>query len=267
MTAIAAYLLTVVVVPALVPTGAAVAIGRARIGRTPGFAAAIALSTCVLWSFVAELDLHALLRQLPVELEGDDAPIERWHRIGLVALVSACIAPVAAPLNALARWSPIRRAALGSAAAGGLLAAFVAFPGDTPMDRLVTAVTCAVSAVSLVALQAHAAMATGAVAAWSVAGLAAATSFPSLAVIAGSLGLASAALAVDAMRPARGATARAGITADPVVAVVLATALATLASCGHAYSDGSVPGWGWRTAAVLPVWVVGAATLARKRLP
>ena len=270
MTALAIYLLAVAILPALAPAGLAAAIGRSRLGRTPGFeagAAAVALAVTVLWSFLAELDMNALLRQLPMDLPNDDAPFERWHRIGLVALATACLAPLAVPIDRFLPGPASRRATIGALAVGCLLAAFAAFPGDTPTDRAITALTCAAAAASLAAIPRPVALASGAAAAWSTAGLAAASSFPSLAVIGGALGLATAALALDAVHAARGDAARDRRGTEPVVAVVLAALLAMLAACGHAYSDGSVPGWTWRAAVLAPCIVQSARTALRRHAP
>lgn len=270
MTALAIYLLAAAIVPALAPAGLAAAIGRSRLGRTPGFeagAVAVAPAVTVLWSFLAELDLNALLRQLPMDLPNDDAPFERWHRIGLVALATAFLTPLAAPADRLLPGPASRRATIGAMAVGCLLAVFASFPGDTPIDRAITALTCAAAAASLVAIPRPVAMACGTAAAWSTAGLAAASSFPSLAVIAGSLGLATAVLALDAVHAARGDAARDRRGTEPVVAVVLAALLAVLAACGHAYSDGSVPGWTWRAAVLAPCIVQSARTALRRHAP
>ena len=268
MKALALYLLTVAIVPAAASAGLAAAIGRSRVGRTPGFAAgaaAVALAVTVLWSFLAEVDLNALLRQLPVDLPDDDAPFERWHRIGLVALAAAFLSPLAVPADRFLPGPAGRRATSAAMAVGCLLAVFAAFPGDTLMDRAITALTCAAASASLAAIPRPAALASGTAAAWSTAALAAASSFPSLAVIAGSLGLASAALALGEIHGARRGAAHARGTAEPVTAVVLAMLVAMLASCGHAYSDGSVPGWTWRAAALAPC-VVQATIEAGRRL-
>lgn len=250
MAALATYLLTTIVLPALLSAAAAIAIARSPVGRTPGFVRAAVGTACavaVLWAFIAESDLNAVLRQLPVSMPDDDAPFERWHRVGLVALVVAVSAPVLAAAEGVARpRKPLVAEAAVAAAAGAALAFAVAFPGDGVADRVVTGTAVAVSAVAIAASRPRVGLGSAAATALAVAGLAAVGGFISLAAIAAALALAS--LALVAAGKAR-----------PVPGAALAVLLATLAACGHGYRDDSAASWPWRAVLAIPVlgWAGG----------
>lgn len=256
MAALALYLLTTIVLPALVSAAAAIAVARSPIGRTPGFARAAAGTACavaVLWAFMAESDVNAVLRQLPVSMPEDDAPFERWHRVGLVALLVAVAAPVVAVAASLARpRKPILAEAAVGMVAGTALALAVAFPGDGTADRAVTGIAVAVAAVTLAASAPRVGLGSAAATALAVAGLAAVGGFISLAAIAASLALAALVLAVAGR-------------SRPIPGVALAVLLATLAACGHGYRDDSAASWPWRAALGIPVlgWA-GGRVLRRK---
>ena len=243
------YLLSVILLPILV--GSALA-GAALLGPLRQRAAIIeccvayGLAIAFLISFVHEVDLPALLRQLPVELKDDDAPFERWHRLGLVALLLTVVSPVLALLTAA---MPRHRRALVIAAtllsACGV-AAFVAFPGVSNGGRALFAATCALSSGAIAMCGLRTAMCALAVTCAGMAACAIMTGFPSLAVMcvalagtAGSIALVGCWSRSPRMHSVAGA-----------ISVVSGTLAGTAAACGQAYASGNVPSWIWNALAV-----------------
>ena len=81
-------------------------------------------------SFLSEREINTILRQV-MTIEGDDMPTERWHRLGLVALILA----LGAPLLALLRDRLPKRFARTLSAGACVLVAilvgvFVEFPNS-----------------------------------------------------------------------------------------------------------------------------------------
>jgi hypothetical protein len=216
----------------------------------------------VLWAFLAELDTYALLRQFPIALPDDDAPFERWHRVGLAALALAVLAPTFAwgvsrrGADAL-RPPAIREAAVAAGAAAVIAGFTMAFPGAGWKDASIAALPSA--AIGWLLSRRSAAFGLGASAAWaaSIAALAGATGFPSLAAISAAMALACAGLAW-VLRPARTAASAPGFTVAAMAGVLLA--------CGRAYADDSVPAWAWWVTLALPAGacIAAAALGARK---
>ena len=243
------YLLSVVLLPILV--GSALA-GAALLGPLRQRAAIIeccvasGLAIAFLISFVHEVDPAALLRQLPVELKDDDAPFERWHQLGLVALLLALVSPALALLTAAV---PRHRRALVIAttllSACGV-AAFVAFPGASNGSRAWFAATCALSSGAIAMCGLRTAMCALAVSCVGMAACAVMTGFPSLAVMcvalagtAGSIALIGCWSRSPRMHSVAGA-----------ISVVSGTLAGTAAACGGAYASGNVPSWTWNALAV-----------------
>ena len=243
------YLVSVVLLPILV--GSALG-GAALLGPLRHRAAIIeccvayGLAIAFLISFVHEVDLPALLRQLPVELKDDDAPFERWHQLGLVALVLTVVSPALALLTA---GVPRHRRALVSAAtllsACGV-AVFVVFPGASNGERALFAATCALSSSAIAMCGLRTAMCALAVSCIGMAVCAVMTGFPSLAVMcvavagtAGSIALVGCWSRSSRMHSVAGA-----------ISVVSGTLAGTAAACGAAYASGNVPSWTWNALAV-----------------
>lgn len=177
------YLVSVVLLPILVGSGVA---GAALLGPLRQRAAIVescvasGLAIAFLISFVHEVNPSALLRQLPVELKDDDAPFERWHQLGLVALLLTMVSPALALLTAA---MPRHRRALEITAtllsACGV-AAFVAFPGASNGGRALFAATCALSSGAIAMCGLRTAMCALAVACVGMAVCALMTGFPRL---------------------------------------------------------------------------------------
>ena len=250
------YLVSVVLLPILVGSGVASA---ALLGPLRQRAAIIeccvayGLAIAFLIAFVREVDLPALLRQLPVELKDDDAPFERWHQLGLVALLLTVVSPTLALLTAAlpAQRKVIVITATLLAACG--VAAFVAFPGASNGSRALFAVVCALSSSAIAMCGLRTAMCALAVACVGMAVCAVMTGFPSLAVMcvavagtAGSIALVACWRRSPRMHSVAGA-----------ISVVSGTLVGTVAACGEAYASGNLPNWTWNALAVA-VPVAGA---------
>lgn len=250
------YLLSVVLLPMLV--GSAIACA-ALLGPLRHRAAIIeccvayALAIAFLITFVREVDLAALLRQLPVELKDDDAPFERWHQLGLVALLLAVVSPTLALLTAAvpAQRKAIVMTATLLAACG--VAALVAFPGASNSSRALFAVVCALSSGAIAMCGLRTAMCALAVSCVGMAVCAVMTGFPSLAIMcvavagtAGSIALVACWRRSPRMHSVAGA-----------ISVVSGILVGTVAACGEAYASGNLPNWTWNALAVA-VPVAGA---------
>ena len=250
------YLLSVVLLPILV--GSALA-GAALLGPLRHRAAIVescvasGLAIAFLISFVHEVNPSALLRQLPVELKDDDAPFERWHQLGLVALLLAVVSPALVLLTAAlpAQRKAIVITATLLAACG--VAAFVAFPGASNGSRASFAVVCALSSGAIAMCGLRTALGALAVSCFSMAVCAVLTGFPSLAIMcvavagtAGSIALVACWRRSPRMHSVAGA-----------ISVVSGTLVGTVAACGEAYASGNLPNWTWNALAV-GVPVVGA---------
>lgn len=250
------YLVSVVLLPILVGSGVASA---ALLGPLRQRAAIVescvasGLAIAFLISFVHEVNPSALLRQLPVELKDDDAPFERWHQLGLVALLLTMVSPALALLTAAMprhRRALVITATLLSACG---VAAFVAFPGASNGSRALFAVVCALSSGAIAMCGLRTAMCALAVACFGMAVCAVMTGFPSLAImcvaVAGTAG--SIALVACWRR-----SPRLHSVAGPI-SVVSGTLVGTVAACGEAYASGNLPHWTWNALAVA-VPVAGA---------
>ena len=243
------YLLSVVLLPILVGSGVASA---ALLGPLRQRAAIIeccvayGLAIAFLISFVREVDLPALLRQLPVELKDDDAPFERWHQLGLVALLLAIVSPTLALLTAAlpAQRKAIVMTATLLAACG--VAALVTFPGASNGSRTLFAVVCALSSGAIAMCGLRTALGALAVSCFGMAVCAVMTGFPSLAIMcvavagtAGSIALVACWRRSPRMHSVAGA-----------ISVVSGTLVGTVAACGEAYASGNLPNWTWNALAV-----------------
>jgi hypothetical protein len=209
----------------------------------------VALAAAFLIAFIHEVEPNALLRQLPVELPGDDAPFERWHRVALVALLLMLVSPV---LALAATWRPAARSAMATwmaLVAGVLVALLVEFPGATGMTRAMTGATCAACAFMLSRVGGVAALCACMVTFIGVAVFAALNAFPSMAAISAATALASLVLAVLGWLGGR----RADESRTLVVAGATSTAIGTLAgtsaACVGAYAD-PAPAWAWMAIAL-----------------
>lgn len=255
MNPIVQYLLEVVVLPAVIAVAAfspfLFAPLRRRTWRVEAALGTVFALTFLL-SFITELDHRAVLRQI-IAIEGDDAPFERWHRLGLVA---AILIPVSWLLGFLRRRSSTPRGMLGTLGYALIVAilsgVLVTFPGSS------TLVQVGQGALVLAAIFAW--MLTNQAVLWSawvvfgvLAELADLGGFASLAVMCGAVSVAGFGAAVLSAVGARSA-----LQIDPVrpagaTAIVLGTLTALIARCGMAQDTTGVWPAAWVAAALLPL--------------
>ena len=261
MNEILEYVLRVVVVPALIGAGVAMPFVLKPFRRRAMLleaAAACAVCVAFLASFVSELDRNAVLRQV-MAIEGDSAPFERWHRVGLAALVLAVAAWVVAFARArlgLGRAVTIVAAVAATALAGTL----VEFPAATARVQIAQA---ALVLGSIVAFGVAGSAALWA--AWSVFGamavLAALGGFASLAVMCGAASLGAFLTACCAALGGRLDRSAAPFHAVGAVVIAFGALAGLVARCGIAYDTNGIPAWAWVLAALSPA---GGAIFSRR---
>ncbi len=254
MDGVVGYLVSVVVIPALVAAAVAsialVTPLRRRAWAVECFPA-MAVALAFLVSFTNELGWTAVARQV-VTIEGDDAPFERWHRLGLAALMlmigAVCI--VAARMRVPRGGASIATmVALGIA--GALAAQFVQFPQPTLLKQLSLAALVLAAGVALP-------LAGGAIywIAWGVFGIVAALAglggFASLAVMCGAVSVASLLIAILAAIGGKFAKDAKPIEATGAPLVVCAVMIALAARCGDAYDQSQTPDWLWWLVPLVP---------------
>jgi len=254
MDGVVGYIVSVVVIPALVAAAVAsialVTPLRRRAWAVECFPA-MAVALAFLVSFTNELGWTAVARQV-ITIEGDDAPFERWHRLGLAALMlmvgAVCI--VAARMRMPCGGAPIvTMVALGIA--GALAAQFVQFPQPTLLKQLGLAALVLAAGVALP-------LAGGAIywIAWGAFGIVAALAglggFASLAVMCGAVSVASLLIAILAAIGGKFAKDAKPMEAAGAPLVVCAVMLALAARCGDAYDQSQTPDWLWWLVPLVP---------------
>jgi hypothetical protein len=281
MSEIAQYILSVVVIPAAI--AAAIALPFAlrplrdvRVAAEAGVACA--LMAAFVASFTNELGWNAILRQF-VEIPNDDAPFERWHRVGATALLLGLAAWGVAFLRGGAERS---RAAIGVAAA--LLAAITAavlvrFPGASLPSQLTLAALAIASMLGFASVARRVMLWAG----WLVFGLLAFLAgeggFASLAVMCGATSaacfLVGAVRSIVALRAEKSAAAKhdaadgerpPAFDAAPrgvAAPIALGTLAAVVAVCGHSYNATEIPAGFWHAAVLLPFLVLVADIAVR----
>lgn len=260
MDGLAEYLLTVVLLPALLVPGAVWALTRAPRGLQPQAVAGtlgLAVGAALFVAFVREVDIATAVR---AGFGGADSaqPVERWHSIGLSGAAIGAAAPLAAWAEARAgdrRWF----GPLLAAVAAGTMTALLRFPGTDATTLVVVGVATVAAAELHGRLSPAQSLAAASVTLLGVGGAAAAGSFPSLGAIAASAGLGCGAAAGVALLPAL-RDARASST----LPVALAAAAAVLAWCAGAYADSLMPWWCFT---LLTVAVPAAAVGVRAAWP
>lgn len=254
MDGIAGYILSVVVIPALVGAlagGVALVTPLRRRAWAVELAVACALPIAFLASFTNELGWSAVLRQV-VALEGDDAPFERWHRLGLAAalLPFASIAVVTARAR-LGKGGAWVADAVAVVAVAALCAAFVEFPRATLASQLGLA--------GLVIAACFAGRLAGSACLWIawgaygiVAALAGLGGFASLAVMCGAVSVAALALGLLAALGGRFVRDAAPVESLGAPLVAGAALLALCVRCGDAYDQSKTPDWLWWIVPLVP---------------
>ncbi len=254
MDGVIGYIVSVVVIPAAVAAlvgGLALATPLRRRAWAVGAGIAIALPIAFVASFVSELGTVALARKFVV-VEGDDAPFERWHWLGI-----SCVALIALGLSATVVRTLVTRGGerivdlaflvLAAIAAG----VFVQFPQPSIASQIGIAglVLAAGSAVAL---------AGGALLwiSWGAFGILAALAgiggFASLAVMAGAVSVASILLAILAAIGGKSIKDAKPVESAGAPLVVAATMLALVARGGDAYDQSKTPDWIWWLVPLVP---------------
>ncbi|MFZ9880375.1 MAG: hypothetical protein ACO3QC_03110 [Phycisphaerales bacterium] len=251
------YALSVVVLPAIVGVVAAAPAMFGPLRRRSAaveccvaFAVAIAFTV----SFTRELGIEALLRQL-VTLEGDVMPIERWHRLGLVAAGLAVVGPVLAALQAALASRRAERVVgvVGAVAVSAASVFVVEFPRATVGGEAMVAVVAVCSTLGFMLFAR-----TGALwCAWLVfaalAALSIMSGFASLAVMCAAVSAGACAIGVLGFAGGHLARDAAPIEASGALAVVLGVLAALCAACGRAYDMIGLPAWSWLVVALIPL--------------
>ena len=248
------YIVSVVVIPALVAAAVAsialVTPLRRRAWAVECFPA-MAVALAFLVSFTNELGWTAVARQV-ITIEGDDALFERWHRLGLAALILMVVVIVvtAARMRVPRGGAPIvTYVAVGFA--GAFAAQFVQFPQPTLLKQLGLAALVLAAGVALP-------LAGGAIywIAWGAFGIVAAFArlggFASLAVMCGAVSVASLLIAILAAIGGKFAKDAKPLEAAGAPLVVCAVMLALAARCGDAYDQSQTPDFLWWLVPLVP---------------
>lgn len=279
MSEIAQYVVSVVVIPALIAMVIAAPFAlkplRAR-HRWVEAGIAFALMTAFVVSFANELGWNALVRQV-VAIPNDDAPFEKWHRVGMTAAALGLAALFIPKLQGATTMHRFVRGFGLALLAAVLVGIFVRFPAPAPGWQLIVGFLVPFSILGFVF------MLRGVIlwAAWISYGLmgflAAESGFASLAVMCGAMSVAS--FLIACVWLACGAYRRrdeqervdesAGRFARPealpstgAIAIVLGTQLAVVSMCAKSYDGVKTWEFQWILAALLPL--IGFALPVRR---
>jgi hypothetical protein len=264
MNALMPYLLNAVFVPALVAGVFALIVAVGPLRRKPALLeAGLASAFCLAFtlSFAREVDAWGLVRNF-FAIEGESAPIERWHRIGLAALLLMG----ASALIAFARFAAGQWWARAITIASALIVSifvgvFVVFPGATMWTQLaqaalVLACIATVSTCTRIAVLWIACLVFACLAPLAVLG-----GFASLAVMCAATCSGALIIATVVSAGARWTRDAAPLDSVGALAVAIGTMIALVTSCGIAYDTAAIPLWAWLTAAMIPLG--GCAFLSR----
>jgi hypothetical protein len=281
MTDVLEYIFGVVIFPALVASLIALVVAlfavpvwpfRSRASETEGLVGFALMLACVM-SFAQDLGWNAIIRQF-MTIQGDDTPIEKWHRLGAMAAIIALGAPLLAFVRERApkRWG--RELSIGvSLKTAFLLATLVSFPGSS-LGWAIAQGCLAVAATAAFSLGARD------VSMWSawitfavLSAMAMLGGFASLAVLCGAVSAGAFGIAtVYGILP----RLKSGVEPLPVggaIGLALGLLATAVAHCGRAYDTTGTPPWMWMVAPILPAgalllghWAAKAKTPARAKL-
>jgi hypothetical protein len=281
---IARYILGVVVIPAVAAAVIALpfALRPLRERRVPAEAGiASALMAAFVLSFVNDLGWTAILRQVAT-VEGDDMPFERWHRVGMVALVLG----LAAWGVALARSGEARTrmaVGLGAALVAAVAAAlFVEFPGASARSQVELAILVVLAFVGFAAFARRTMLWSSWIVFALLAFLMGESGFAYLATMCGAMSAGSFLVAIvmhfgARRRAGEGEGEPRGQVPDAsprgvAVPIALGTLAAVVAACGRAYDGTAMPSGFWSLAVLVPYMallgeiVVRPSVMKRRRL-
>ncbi len=252
------YACSVVLVPAVVACLAAAPalVGPFRTRRSlVELSTAFALPLAFLVSFVREADLETVSRQFPWSSLDGSAPIERWHRLALIAVGLAVVAPILATLRAAVTRGMDRLLSGGCiVGAAFVIGMFVQFPDASVERQILQGALCAASALTFM-LAGGAVLWVAAVAFGAVAALTLLSGCASFAVISAATALAAGCMAVTAAIGGWKSSSAVEPECGGAFALVAGVLLASIAMAGRAYDTMDIPGWSWITVACLPVGV------------
>ena len=268
MPEIAQYVLSVVVIPAAIAAVLALPfvlkpLRERRVLAEGGVA--FALMAAFVLSFTSELDWNAILRQI-VTIPNDDAPFERWHRVGMSALGLAGVAWVVALARSGAASSRLWAGLAAVPAVSLGAAAFARFPGATLETQSYLAGLVVLAIVGFGGFARRVMLWSAWIAFGLLAFLAGEGGFASLAVMGGAMSAASFAIAalcwLGAWRARRARAAAGGpsdgrdaIESGPrgvATPIVLGSLAAVVAECGRACNTMEIPVMFWYSAALVP---------------
>ena len=261
------YAISVVVIPAVVATVAAVPVLVGPLRRRPALvegAVAVAVAAAFLLSFARELDANAIVRQF-VAIPDYTQAVERWHRLAFAAIVLGIAAPVVAAMRArvprgVERVVTVLATVLAALSAGLL----VEFPRATVGTQLWQGALCALATLGYARFSQQAAIWAAWIAFAVLSVLALEGGFASLAVMAGALSAASFGIGVAGFAGARLTREAAPVAASGALALVLGVLTALVARCGQAYDQQALPIWAWTVAPLLPFAGLAFGDLAKR---
>lgn len=254
MNEIVAYILKVVFVPAIVATvfaGVFLLRPLRRRGWLVEAGIASGLAMAFLLSFLIVLDWRAVARQV-VTIEGDDAVFERWHRLGLSALV---LVVLAWGMSLRRRLVPVAHGMLATLAIAVVVALlsgfFVRYPGSTALIQFLQGLLV-VASIALWALTGQGVLWS----AWVVFGVLGALcergGFASLAVMCGAVSAAGFGMAAVAAVLGRGSPRPEPVRPHGAIPIVLGALAALIARCGMVWDTAGTSPAVWTAAALLP---------------
>lgn len=264
MAELVGYVLSTVVLPAaaavVLASVALLALPR-RLARLQGACVAAAVPLAFAVAFVREVDAASILRQLPIELPDDDAPFERWHRLGLLGAALVVAAPAAGTAAARAR-RPLA-GVLAATLVAGAVAAVLDLPGAPGAVRMLVGATSLSAALALACCSVGWLATGGATAFACVGGGAAASGFPSLAIVCASTAVALAAIGAVARIARKRRPDAPGPAALPI-AIAAGVLLGAASWCGWAYASDGFPAWSMPSAAIVIPLLAAVAARARR---
>jgi len=254
MDGVIGYIVSVVVIPAALAAfvgGLALATPLRRRAWVVGAGIAIALPIAFVASFVSELGTVALARKFVV-VEGDDAPFERWHWLGISCVALIALGLLATIVRTLVTRDGERIVDLVFLLVAALaVSVFVQFPQPSIASQIGLA-GLVVAAGSAVALAGGALLWIS----WGTFGILAALAgiggFASLAVMAGAVSVASLLLAILAAIGGKSIKDAKPVESAGGPLVVAATMLALVARGGDVYDQSKTPDWIWWIVPLVP---------------
>ncbi len=261
------YAGSVVLIPAFVACCAAAPalVGPFRTRRSiVEMSAGFALALAFLVSFVRETSYETISRQFPWSAVESAAPIERWHRLALIAVALAILAPVLSTLRVMSSRGVDRLLSVGFVvSAAFVIGSFVEFPESSFTRQLSLGLLCGASAYAFT-LAGGAALWSAAVVFATLAVLAMLSGCASFAVLCTATAVAAAGMAATTAIAGWKSSTEGQPVAGGAFALVAGVLAASVAMAGRAYDTMGIPPWSWFVVACLPVGALLFGGLARR---